>query len=82
APLSAGTVPVTGYQRELLLAAVTRQGGPGRHIEQLCWNWTGPLDTARFTAAWHSVADRETVLRASFDWTGAPLLVLHDHAPI
>ncbi|MFD8612605.1 condensation domain-containing protein [Streptomyces sp. NPDC059631] len=82
APLSAGTVPVTGYQRELLLAAVTRQGGPGRHIEQLCWNWTGPLDTTRFTAAWHSVADRETVLRASFDWTGAPLLVLHDHAPI
>ncbi|WP_329572817.1 condensation domain-containing protein [Kitasatospora sp. NBC_01266] len=75
-------VPVTGHQRELLLAAVGGQGGPGRHVEQLSWNWSGPLDLDRFSTAWQSVAEREVVLRASFDWTGAPRLVLHDRATI
>lgn len=84
APLAGagGTLAVTGHQRDLLLAAVTGRGGPGRHAEQLFWNWSGPLDLTRFTGAWQSVADREAVLRASFDWSGAPRLVLHDRAVV
>ncbi|WP_395576634.1 condensation domain-containing protein [Streptomyces sp. BK79] len=81
-PPCLGTVPVTGHQRELLLAAVNRPGAAGRHVEQLHWSWTGPLDIGRFTAAWQSVTDREVVLRASFDWTGAPRLVLHERAAV
>ncbi|MGA5182494.1 condensation domain-containing protein [Streptomyces pseudogriseolus] len=81
-PPCLGTVPVTGHQRELLLAAVNRPGAAGRHIEQLHWSWTGPLDIGRFTAAWQSVTDREVVLRTSFDWTGAPRLVLHERAAV
>ena len=81
-PPCLGTVPVTGHQRELLLAAVNRPGAAGRHIEQLHWSWTGPLDIGRFTAAWQSVTDREAVLRASFDWSGAPRLVLHERAAV
>lgn len=81
-PPAADTAPVTGQQREILLAALTRQGGPGRHTEQLFWNWSGPLDTGLFTASWQSVADREAVLRASFDWSAAPRLVLHDRAAV
>ncbi|WP_259446804.1 hypothetical protein [Streptomyces geysiriensis] len=39
--------------------------GAGRHVEQLVWRWHGPLDTERFAAAWQSVVDRESVLRAA-----------------
>ncbi|MEU4012829.1 condensation domain-containing protein [Streptomyces pseudogriseolus] len=81
-PPCLGTIPVTGHQRELLLAAVNRPGAAGRHIEQLHWSWTGPLDIGRFTAAWQSVTDREVVLRTSFDWTGTPRLVLHERAAV
>ncbi|MEU5599637.1 condensation domain-containing protein [Streptomyces sp. NPDC020298] len=76
------TVPVSGHQREVLLASVTGRGGPGRHVEQLFWDWSGPLDLTRFIAAWQSVADREAVLRASFDWAGAVRLVLHERAVV
>lgn len=84
APLAGvgGTLAVGGHQRDLLLAAVSGRGGPGRHVEQLFWNWSGPLELTRFVNAWQSVADREAVLRASFDWSGAPRLVLHDRAVV
>ncbi|MGW3176778.1 condensation domain-containing protein [Streptomyces sp. NPDC001153] len=82
APLAAGTIAVTGHQRELLTAAVDGQGGAGRHVEQLFWDWAGPLDLTRFIAAWQSVAEREAVLRASFDWSGAARLVLHERAVV
>ncbi|MGW7528745.1 condensation domain-containing protein [Streptomyces sp. NPDC054783] len=82
APLAAGTIAVTGHQRALLAAAVGDQGGPGRHVEQIFWDWAGPLDLSRFITAWQSVAEREAVLRASFDWTGAARLVLHDRAVV
>ncbi|MFJ3309412.1 condensation domain-containing protein [Streptomyces sp. NPDC086549] len=81
-PPSGGTVAVTGHQRELLLAAVAGRGGPGRHVEQLFWDWSGPLDLTRFITAWQSVAEREVVLRASFDWAGAARLVIHDRAVV
>ncbi|MFD8425638.1 condensation domain-containing protein [Streptomyces sp. NPDC059466] len=55
-------------------------GGGGGHLEQLYWDWSGPLDVARFAAAWQSVVDRESVLRACFDWVAAPRLVLHARA--
>ncbi|MFD1276984.1 condensation domain-containing protein [Streptomyces kaempferi] len=44
------------------------------------WDWSGPLDVARFAAAWQSVVDRESVLRACFDWVASPRLVLHARA--
>ncbi|MGV4982332.1 amino acid adenylation domain-containing protein [Streptomyces sp. NRAIS4] len=71
------TVPVTPQQHGLLLDALAHQG-TGRYVEQLHWRWHGPLDTERFTAAWQSVFDGETVLRAAFDWQHEPHLVLHD----
>ncbi|MEW2266225.1 condensation domain-containing protein [Streptomyces sp. NPDC047853] len=52
----------------------------GRHVEQLTWRWSGPLDTERFTAAWQSVIDRESVLRAALHPAPAPRLILHDRA--
>lgn len=52
----------------------------GGGVEQLYWDWSGPLDVARFAAAWQSVVDRECVLRACFDWVAAPRLVLHARA--
>ncbi|QIY60597.2 condensation domain-containing protein [Streptomyces sp. RPA4-2] len=55
-------------------------GGGGGHLEQLYWDWSGPLDVARFAAAWQSVVDRESVLRACFDWVASPRLVLHARA--
>ena len=67
---------VTGRQRDLLLAAVSGPQDRGCHVEQVSWTWSGPLDRARFTAAWQSVAEREPVLRARFDLTAAPRLVL------
>ncbi|WP_175438241.1 condensation domain-containing protein [Streptomyces sp. SGAir0924] len=54
--------------------------GAGRHVEQLVWRWHGPLDTERFTAAWQSVVDRESVLRAALAPGPRPHLVLHEHA--
>ncbi|MFD6552383.1 condensation domain-containing protein [Streptomyces sp. NPDC058398] len=80
APPAAGTLAVSGHQRALLTAAVAGQGGPGRYVEQIHWEWTGPLDLTRFVTSWQSLAEREAVLRASFDGAGAPRLVLHEHA--
>ncbi|WP_330343097.1 condensation domain-containing protein [Streptomyces sp. NBC_00557] len=82
APLAAGTITMTGHQRELLTAAVDAEGGPGRYVEQIFWDWAGPLDLTRFISAWQSVAEREAVLRASFDWSGAARLVLHERAVV
>ncbi|MEU6106301.1 condensation domain-containing protein, partial [Streptomyces flaveolus] len=76
------TVPVTGHQRDVLLAAVTGPAAPGRHVEQLFWDWLGPLDVTRFADAWQSVAEREAVLRSSFDWTGTVRLVLHERVTV
>ncbi|MFJ5156125.1 condensation domain-containing protein [Streptomyces sp. NPDC088353] len=75
------TVPVTPQQHTLLLDALAHRG-TGRHVEQLHWRWHGPVDTDRFTAAWQAVFDRETVLRAAFDWETTPRLVLHEHAAV
>ncbi|MEU0575370.1 condensation domain-containing protein [Dermacoccus nishinomiyaensis] len=61
----------------MLLDLLTRPGA-GRHVEQFSWRWRGPLNPVRFTAAWQSVADRETVLRAAFDLGPEPRLVFHD----
>lgn len=78
------TVPTSALQRELLRDATGGAEHGGRHVEQLSWNWHGPLDTDRFTAAWQSVFDHELVLRAAFDWPedahDDPWIVLHDRA--
>ncbi|MFJ8150587.1 condensation domain-containing protein [Streptomyces sp. NPDC096048] len=75
------TVPVTPQQHALLLDALAHRDA-GRYVEQLHWRWRGPLDTDRFTTAWQSVFDRETVLRAAFAWESGPRLVLHGHADV
>ncbi|MEU9048336.1 MULTISPECIES: condensation domain-containing protein [unclassified Kitasatospora] len=62
------TVPTSALQREMLRQVLGQPDHGGRHVEQLSWHWHGPLDTERFTAAWQSVIDHETVLRAAFDW--------------
>ncbi|CAL9667838.1 condensation domain-containing protein [Streptomyces sp. Tu 3180] len=79
-------VPVTVQQYGVLLDSLAHRH-TGRHIEQVSWDWRGPLDTERFTCAWQSVMDREAVLRAAVDWQDdprarppGPRIVLHDHA--
>ncbi|MDT0612726.1 condensation domain-containing protein [Streptomyces lancefieldiae] len=80
------TVPVTRQQYDVLLDSFAHRH-TGRHVEQVLWDWRGPLDTERFISAWQSVTDREAVLRAAVDWQAdprvdppGPRIVLHDHA--
>ncbi|WP_240799161.1 condensation domain-containing protein [Streptomyces sp. A0958] len=73
------SLPVTRQQRDLFLDPLG-QRGTGRYVEQISWHWRGPLDTGRFTAAWQSVVDRETVLRAAFAGDPEPHVVLHERA--
>lgn len=80
------TVPVTWQQYDVLLDSLAHRH-TGRHIEQVTWDWRGPLDTERFTCAWQSVMDREAVLRTAVDWQPdprvlppGPHIMLHDHA--
>jgi len=73
------SVPVTWQQYDLLVDSLAHRG-TGHHVEQLTWCWHGPLDTRRFTAAWQSVVDRETVLRAGVVWGTRPRLLFHDRA--
>ncbi|MFF0885047.1 condensation domain-containing protein [Streptomyces sp. NPDC003456] len=73
---STRTLAPTPLMRELLADA---DAHPGRHVERLSWAWHGPLDPDRFRAAWQSVVDHESVLRAAFDDGPDPQLVLHDH---
>ncbi|MFF1699307.1 condensation domain-containing protein [Streptomyces sp. NPDC058257] len=72
-------LPATPLQRDLLADADTHPD-PGRQVEQAAWDWHGPLDVARFTAAWNSVFANESVLRTTFDDRPEPGLVVHDQA--
>lgn len=71
--------PATPQQSALYLECEA-QPGTGRHIEQIAWVWHGPLDVERFTAAWQSVFDRESVLRTAFTGGTEPQLLLHSRA--
>ncbi|MFJ5549849.1 condensation domain-containing protein [Streptomyces sp. NPDC093225] len=78
-PVQPPGLSVTWQQHDLLLDSFEHRG-TGRHVEQVSWRWRGPLDAERFTAAWQSVVDRETVLRAAFAWEPEPHVVLHERA--
>ncbi|MEV3915011.1 condensation domain-containing protein [Streptomyces canus] len=65
---------VTSLQHELLTDALRH---PFHHVEQFSWRWHGPLDLRRFTDAWQSVFDSESLLRAAFVWDPQPRVVLH-----
>ncbi|MFG2313285.1 condensation domain-containing protein [Streptomyces sp. NPDC048566] len=69
--------PATPLQRELL-AVADAHPRPGRQVEQASWDWHGPLDVERFTAAWRSVFAHEAVLRTAFDDGSEPALLVHD----
>ncbi|MEV1086189.1 condensation domain-containing protein, partial [Streptomyces sp. NPDC050211] len=72
----ARSLAATPLQRELLADC---DAHPGRHVQQLTVLWHGPLDLERVRAAWQSVTDSESVLRAAFDDGPEPLIVLHEH---
>ncbi|MFE7935085.1 condensation domain-containing protein [Streptomyces sp. NPDC057456] len=71
--------PAPWHRCGALLASAANRS-TGRHVEQAWWHWYGPLDTERFTAAWQSVTDRETILRAAFERAPKPRLVFHLNA--
>ncbi|MFC8914708.1 condensation domain-containing protein [Streptomyces sp. NPDC057116] len=67
-------------QRDLLADAdADTDPATGRHVGQLACVWHGPLDPERFTAAWQSLVDRESVLRSAFGSGPEPRIVVHDH---
>ncbi|MFD3933140.1 condensation domain-containing protein [Streptomyces sp. NPDC058614] len=67
-------------QQSALYTGGQAQPGTGHHVEQLVWVWHGPLDLERFTAAWQSVADCETVLRTAFTPGPDVQLLVHSRA--
>ncbi|MGW2649307.1 condensation domain-containing protein [Streptomyces sp. NPDC001393] len=70
------TQPVTPLQQQRLTEALA---WPDHQVEQVVWRWYGPLDTARFEAAWQAVCERESVLRTAFVWDPRPRAVVFDH---
>ncbi|GHE90058.1 hypothetical protein GCM10018785_66300 [Streptomyces longispororuber] len=69
----------TALQQHLLADIAAH---PHHQVAQLTWRWHGPLDTARFTAAWQAVFDRESVLRTAITPGPGPgpRLAVHAHA--
>jgi hypothetical protein len=64
----------TPLQREVLADSASC---PSPQVGQLFWRWHGQVDTDRFTAAWQSVFDCETVLRAAFVLGPEPRVALY-----
>ena len=78
----ASTAPIPSVfratpQQSALYTGDDARPGTGRHVEQLVWIWHGPLDVERFTTAWQSVFDCETVLRTAFTGGPEPQLMVH-----
>ncbi|RPF24803.1 condensation domain-containing protein [Streptomyces sp. TLI_185] len=69
------TQPVTPRQQQRLADALA---WPDHQVEQVVWRWYGPLDTARFEAAWQAVGERESVLRTAFVWDPQPRAVVFE----
>ncbi|WP_265546720.1 condensation domain-containing protein [Streptomyces drozdowiczii] len=78
-PAPAPRIEPTPLQRELLADADAHPGTEG-WCEQLAVTWYGPLDPERLAAAWQSVAERESVLRAAFEEGPEPWIVCHEGA--
>ncbi|MCC5480885.1 condensation domain-containing protein [Streptomyces barringtoniae] len=73
------TEPVTPLQQQRLAEALA---WPDHQVEQVVWRWYGPLDTARFEAAWRAVGAHESVLRTGFIWDPRPRAVVFDRGPL
>ena len=79
-PRAPQPVLITPQQRALLHDALDRSAAC--YVAQFVWRWRGPLDLGRVTAAWQSVARRETVRRTAFDVEGATCALLHESAVV
>ncbi|TKS98780.1 condensation domain-containing protein [Streptomyces lasalocidi] len=80
APIPSAFAPTP--QQTALFTGADARPGTGRHVEQLVWVWHGPLDTDRFTAAWQSVFDHESVLRTAFLGGARPQLMVHSRVTV
>ncbi|MEU3513490.1 condensation domain-containing protein [Streptomyces longwoodensis] len=80
APVPAAFAPTP--QQTALFTGADARPGTGRHVEQLVWVWHGPLNTDRFTAAWQSVFDHESVLRTAFLGGPRPQLMVHSRVTV
>ncbi|TKS95782.1 condensation domain-containing protein [Streptomyces galbus] len=80
APVPSAFAPTP--QQAALFTGTDARPGTGRHVEQLIWVWHGPLDTERFTAAWQSVFDHESVLRTAFTGGPRPQLMVHSRVTV
>ncbi|MFE3287055.1 condensation domain-containing protein, partial [Streptomyces sp. NPDC059233] len=71
-------VPASALQRDLLLDTLVRPGA-GVHTGQLLVRWYGPLDAARFTAAWQALHDSDAALRTALadPAGGLPAMAVH-----
>ncbi|MFI8504040.1 condensation domain-containing protein [Streptomyces sp. NPDC085524] len=71
-------VRASALQRDLLLDTLVRPGA-GVHAGQLLVRWYGPLDTARFTAAWQALHDSDAALRTALadPAGGLPAMAVH-----
>ncbi|MEV7522704.1 condensation domain-containing protein [Streptomyces sp. NPDC091371] len=71
-------VPASALQRDLLLDTLERPGA-GIHAGQLLVRWYGPLDAARFDAAWQTLHDTDAALRTALADPAGELPVMAVH---
>ncbi|WP_239130435.1 condensation domain-containing protein, partial [Sinosporangium siamense] len=63
--------PLSPLQEGMLFHASFDEDGPDVYQSQRTLDLDGPLDAARFRAAWEAVVARHASLRASFRWRGS-----------
>ena len=74
---------LTPTQEAMLLYSVYAPKSAA-YFEQFCYAYRGALDVEAFTAAWHQVVNRHSILRTSFQWNqqAGPRQVVHDRVDV